>query len=109
MARAELDVARAHGIPRSIFLGRPWPSPGEPLWLDEDREWALAAHFNDLDTCGGCGQPLSESRDPANEYGYTTEPMRCHACASMARTSRKFLDGGTGAVADGLTFHVHHD
>ena len=108
MARREVEAARAWGVPRSIFLGRV-PAPDEPLWSDEDREWALALLDVEADTCGGCGQPLSESYLPENEYAYTVTPSRCHACAAMSRTSRQFLDGAGTNAADGLRFHVHHD
>lgn len=109
MARREVEASRAWGVPRSIFLGRPLPAPGEPLWLDEDRDWAMALLEVEDETCGGCGQPLHESRAPENEYAYTVTPIRCHACASMSRASRKFLDGAGPTAADGLRFHVHHD
>ena len=108
MARAELVVARAHGTPRSIFLGRV-PAAGEPLWLDEDRAWAMALHDLELDTCPGCGQPHSESTLPENEYGYTAVASRCHACSEIRRAQRKFLDGSDQKAADGLTFHVTKD
>lgn len=79
------------------------------MWTDEDREWAVALHLLEADTCGGCGQPRSESTLPENEFGYTVTPIRCHACAAMRRQSRQFLDGGNESLADGLTFHVHPD
>jgi len=34
---------------------------GEPLWLDEDREWALALQAYEASLCNGCGQPLSQT------------------------------------------------
>lgn len=79
------------------------------MWLDEDRDWAVALHLIEADTCEGCGQPRSESTSPDNEFGYTAAPIRCHACAAMRRQSRSFLDGGNESLADGLTFHVHPD
>jgi hypothetical protein len=36
--RIELGYCVTHGIPRSLFLGRPQPAQGEPLWLDRDRD-----------------------------------------------------------------------
>lgn len=108
MARAELETARAWGVPRSIFLGRT-VADGDPLWLDDDRDWALALHLLEADTCDGCGQPRSESTLPENEYGYSVVPIRCHSCAALRRASRSWLDGQNESVADGVTFHVHPD
>jgi hypothetical protein len=70
-------------VPRSVFLGRPWPAPGEALWTDEDRAWALALQAEDAGTCGGCGQPRAESTDPANEGRYSAEAVECHGCVAM--------------------------
>lgn len=110
MARRELEAARAWGVPRSIFLGRPLPGPGEPLWLDEDRDWALALLEVEADTCPGCGQPLSESTHSDNEFAYTASASRCHSCAAMRRYARRFLpEDSPQSLADGLTFHVRHD
>ena len=64
--------------------------------------WAVEA-----DTCNGCGQPLSESTDPVNEFGYTAEPHRCHACSAMSKATRAWADGG-GSM-DGVTFYVSKD
>lgn len=89
-----------------MFLGRV-VEPGEPLWLDEDRDYALALHWLEAETCSGCGQPRSESTAIENDGGYRIEPIRCHACAAMARQSTKFLDGASGTAAAGLTFYVH--
>lgn len=111
MARREQQAAREHGIPRSIFLGRPLPGPGEPLWLDEDRDWALALQELEADTCSGCGQSRSESTLGQNEYGYTVTPERCHSCAAIRRYDRTFLqaEGVPPSFGDGLFLHVHHD
>ena len=89
-----------------MFLGRV-VEPGEPLWLDEDRDYALALHFLDAETCSGCGQSRSESTALENEGAYSVEPVRCHACAAMSRQSSKFLDGASSSAAAGLTFYVH--
>lgn len=60
-------------------------SPGEPLWLDEDRAWALALAEVERDSCPDCGQPWSESSAPENEFSYEATPLVCHACATGAR------------------------
>ncbi len=34
--------------------------------------------------CSGCGHPLIESTDPANEFRYRVDPpTRCHACDAL--------------------------
>jgi hypothetical protein len=81
-------------VPRSIFLGRPWPQPGEPLWLDEDREWALALHYVEQDVCPDCRQPWQEATDPKNEGAWTAHLVRCHACHAAARTVGQFETNG---------------
>lgn len=65
---------------RSVFLGAPVDTP----WDDEDRTWALALLAVERSTCT-CGEPLAESHDPVNEFGYTAEVLRCHACAAIDR------------------------
>ena len=54
-ARHEVDYCGEHGIPHSVFLGRPTPAPGEPMWLDQDRAIALVWQSEQHDTCSGCG------------------------------------------------------
>lgn len=67
-------------MPRSLFLGRPVPAPGEPLWLEDDRSWALALLELEADVCPSCGHPTSESHDPGAEGAYVAEAVRCWAC-----------------------------
>lgn len=55
-------------MPRSIFLGRPWPEPGEPLFTEEDTAWAVALAEEERDTCPACGYPKSVCRDPAYQF-----------------------------------------
>lgn len=80
-------------MPRSVFLGRV-PAAGEPLWTDDDRDWAMALLAYEADLCE-CGQPRSESMSSEAEFAYRAEPMRCHACRAIARGSEAFAqDGG---------------
>lgn len=55
-------------MPRSIFLGRPWPQPGEPLFTDEDTAWAVALGEEERDTCPVCGYPKAVCRDPQYQF-----------------------------------------
>lgn len=90
-------------MPRSVFLGR-IPRRGEPLWTDEDREWALALLAYEADLCSGCGQSRAETTDEDNEFSYTAQALRCHGCAAVARGSEPFT--APGADARGLLIAV---
>ena len=91
-------------MPRSIFLGRALPGPGEPLWLDEDRQWAMALLEVEADVCPECRQQWSKSTDAASEGTWKAELVRCHACAAAAaRTAQFEKDGGD---LRGLHIHV---
>ncbi|MCG6499466.1 hypothetical protein [Kitasatospora sp. A2-31] len=82
-------------MPRSVFLGRPVPGPGEVLWTDEDRAWALALLQVEAETCS-CGHPLADTLDGDLEESWRAEIVRCHACATAAR----HLDGWRDAGGD---------
>lgn len=77
-------------MPRSIFLGQPWPQPGEPLWQEEDRAWAYALAAVEAAVCPDCGKPWDEASDPANEELWHAEITRCHACAAGHRAVAAF-------------------
>lgn len=74
-------------MPPSVLTGRV-VLPGQPLWTKEDTDLAVALTEIEADRCGGCGQPRSESMDPANEYAYRADPLRCFSCAARERESR---------------------
>lgn len=75
-------------------MGRPLPGPGEVLWTDEDRAWALALQQVEAETCSGCGQALAEGLDPELEEHWRAEVLRCHACATGARHVDGWQHGG---------------
>jgi hypothetical protein len=95
-----MEAARAWGVPRSIFLGRPMPGPGEVLWLPEDRWWALALLEAEAGLCGDCGFPLAESTHADHEYSYDASVTKCHACLAGARrvTAHQEKGGRTEGV-----------
>jgi hypothetical protein len=67
-----------------VFLGRV-VQPGEPLWLPDDRGWALALARVEADVHAHCGRPWSESMDPANAENYTVDVLgTCAACYALA-------------------------
>jgi hypothetical protein len=93
--RREAEAARAWGVPRSILLGRPMPGPGEPLWLPEDRWWALALLEVEAAACRDCGHPTGETTAAEAEYRYDAQVVRCHACAAGARRMAAVQEDGT--------------
>jgi hypothetical protein len=104
--RRELEAARAWAVPRSIFLGRPQPAPGEALWTDEDRAWALALLQVEAEVCGGCHQQLSESTDEALEEAWQAEVVLCHACATAGRHAERWRKENGDGPAHGAGVRV---
>lgn len=96
--RRELEAARAWGVPRSIFLGRPLPGPGEPLWQPEDRWWALALLEAEAGLCRDCGHPTAETTDRDAEYAYDADVLRCHGCAAGARRIGALQDSNSAGL-----------
>lgn len=86
-----------------MFLGRV-VAEGEPLWLPEDRAWALALAQVEGDACPECGQTWSEATDKANEFNYSTELIRCHSCTASARAVKAYQD--KGGQSEGLHVHI---
>lgn len=102
--RREVETARAWGVPRSIFLGRPAPAPGEPLWLPEDRWWALALAEVEAGICRDCGHPLVESTAPENSGKYKAGLVRCFGCLAVSKKLATHQAGG--GKTEGLQVHV---
>ena len=89
--RAEVSAARAWSVPRSVFLS----------WDADDQGYALALLALESETCDGCGHPVTESMDSANQFGYRAELVRCHACAAADRATE-----GDGINRAGLRVKV---
>lgn len=70
-------------MPRSILLGRPWPQPGEPLWLQGDLDAALSWLHEQRAKCGACGHHYDETTD--RDVEWSAEAVRCHACTEIER------------------------
>jgi len=107
--RAELELADRFHLPRSIVLGRPWPKPGEPLFLPEDTEDALA-YLADLKTrCTGCGHPRDETTalDDRGRPLHDWEPHStvCQACEALDIEKRRIRDSGDASALDGRIFY----
>lgn len=91
-----------HGVPRSILLGRAWPGPGEPLFLPEDTDGAVALALEEQ-MLGPCGQPHDESMRSDMEDRYATRLVACHACAAH---SKRQQDLAEDSADHGLFVHV---
>lgn len=65
------------------------PSP----WTDEDRAWLLALREEQRETCGGCGHPVSESRDPKTAGSWTPVVTTCQACLVAQAESENQNEG----------------
>lgn len=74
------------------------PGPGEPLWLDDDRDAAVALLEEEANTCEGCGHPKTQSMHPSSEGRYVAEVMRCHACAARTRKVNAYTSAGGDAA-----------
>ena len=70
-----------------MFLGRV-VTPGEPLWIDEDRAYALALLSYEADQCSGCGGRRSQTTDPAMDGHFKATPIRCFGCEAVAKASK---------------------
>lgn len=70
------------------------PGPGGEAWTEDDVEYALAWQALTTGDCSGCGQPLAESFDPANEGEYDVSALRCHACTAKDRHRAEFEEAG---------------
>lgn len=82
--RRIMQYCGAHGIPRSVFLGRV-VTPGEPEWLPEDAVAALRWQAEQDALCAGCHQPRSESFDRAARYNVKSHT--CQGCAAREQAS----------------------
>jgi hypothetical protein len=62
------------------------------VWTDEDRDIVMAWQVEQALICSGCGHPIDESHDPANEGHYEAEMLRCHACKAKGSAAHDFLE-----------------
>jgi hypothetical protein len=102
-------------------MGRPWPQPGEPLFLKEDSDLAIALAEEERDTCPSCGLPKAWCRDPANQFAvFDVHEEACFATLRLAehrkavdqkrsdesraatQTSVRFAEGNAPDLAAGL-------
>ena len=115
-------------MPRSILLGRPWPKPGEPLFLPEDTDYAIALAEEEQDTCSQCGMPRAWCSDPANQFAFEPAERMCWPTYRLAQhrgsdkwqakhedtkvatqVSARFREGYIPDVAAGLDLALEED
>ena len=66
-----------------MFTGRV-VEPGEPMFLREDTDGAIALEEEERDTCPACGMPKAWCRDPANQFGvFQPAEEQCHATYAL--------------------------
>jgi hypothetical protein len=63
-------------VPHSVFTGRVI-GDGEPQFLAEDTDAALALAEEEADTCGQCGMLRIWCSDPANQFAFDAEERVC--------------------------------
>jgi hypothetical protein len=114
--RAMLKVARAWGVPPSVVIGQ---EPGqetaivhqyddsgrlvrsvvEQSWSEDDISSAVSLLVYEADSCPGCGDQLSETTAPENEFAYKVGlPVRCHRCTASGIASDQYTDPDKGAT-----------
>lgn len=67
-----------------MFVGRV-QMPGEPLFLPEDTDAAIALAEEERDTCPSCGMPKAWCRDPKNQFAFDVHEERCWASYRLAQ------------------------
>jgi hypothetical protein len=102
----ELDYCSPAGIPHSIFLGRPWPGPGEPLWTDEDRRKVLEWQADKRSHCSSCGQRQSDwlDEDGKEPRGppFDVVETRCGGCEALGYHREDAKGSDDGAARHGI-------
>lgn len=64
--------------------------PGEPLWLPDDIDVALAYFAEKAMECPGCGRSRDETMDPQAEGRFRAKSMRCFACQAQQVEADRF-------------------
>lgn len=77
-----MEYAAPRGIPHSVFLGRV-VAPGEPVWLDADRDKAVWWLIHQRQACPECGTRAEEWSDDPDAY--VPEPHHCRGCEVAAQ------------------------
>jgi hypothetical protein len=88
-------------VSHSVFTGRV-VEPGEPAFLPEDTDGAIALAEEERDTCPSCGMLKVWCRDPANQFAtFEANEEQCHATFAVAahrQAVREQRDEATSAA-----------
>ena len=63
------------------------------MWLDEDRDFALAWMEEEAAKCPGCGRHHDEAFDPNLEDDWKATSLRCFACKARDRERERMTEG----------------
>lgn len=84
-----------------MFLGRPWPGPGEPMWLDDDQDKVGAYLRLRREVCARCGTVDSDWIDQTtgryrDDPPYEATLFRCHGCRELEEALEEVPSGQKG-------------
>jgi hypothetical protein len=65
----------------------------EPEYDEHDRAWMLALSAYRAAHCPHCGGALHETTDPANEFAYHADSIRCFKCTALAKSADALTKG----------------
>jgi hypothetical protein len=75
-------------VPHSVFTGR-IVGPGEPQFLAEDTDGAIALAEEEADTCGQCGMLRVWCRDPDHQFSFEAHEEVCWPTYRLAQERNK--------------------
>lgn len=104
LERVQINYCAPRGIPLSQFAGRA-VYPGDPAWLDDDREAVLDWLEKEASRCERCGQDTRESMKLENAYTYRAKGLRCHSCYAIDAEAAQLTRSKPGPMA-GIRFQV---
>lgn len=85
-----------------MFTGRV-VEQGEPLFLVEDTDGAIALAQEERDTCPSCGFPKVWCSDPANQFdAFEAHERQCHATYALAIHREVVNEGRDAATRDAV-------
>lgn len=73
-------------MPHSIFTGRV-QRRGEPYFLPEDTDLAVALAEEEAETCRACGYPKAWCRDPKHQFAFEVVSEQCHVTYALTAAS----------------------
>lgn len=79
-----------------MFTGR-IVQPGEPEFLAEDTDGALALAEEERATCPSCGLLKAWCREPANQFAFEVHEEQCHASYAV-EAHKESVNGGRSAA-----------